>query len=270
VSARLYAQVFGVQARKLMSYRADFWTSALAVFVVELALAYFLWTAVFRETGREEIGGFSLPAMIVYYVAAILLGKLVKGNERDRTISDDIYEGGLTRYLLYPSSYFGFKYAEHLGTLVPALVELVLFGAVALAALSIPPDVHITPATIAMAACSVAVSNLLHFLMLFPIRAVAFWADNVWSLDVMYRFVSQMLGGLLLPLSLFPAWSQPALNVLPFKYLYYFPATTLLGQVAPAEWARGIAVSLAWCAAVSLVARIVWRRGTFQYTGVGI
>ena len=68
-------------------------------------------------------GQSALEAMIVYYVAAILLGKLVKGNERDRSISEDIYEGSLTRYLLYPSSYIAFKYAEHLGSLLPAFVE---------------------------------------------------------------------------------------------------------------------------------------------------
>jgi ABC-2 type transport system permease protein len=270
VRAGLYAQAFSIQARKLMSYRADFWTNAVVTFFVELAAAYYLWTAVFRETGRDEIGGFSLQAMVVYYVAAILLGKLVKGNERDRTISDDIYEGGLTRYLLYPSNYFGFKYAEHLGTLVPSLVELVAFGAAALAILPAAADVRVSPQTVAMAAVSVAVSNLLHFLLMFPIRAVAFWADNTWTLEVMYRFASQMLGGLLLPLSLFPAWSQPVLDLLPFKYLYYFPAMTLLGHVEPAAWARGMAVSLVWCAVAALVGSVVWRRGTFQYTGVGI
>lgn len=267
---RLYAQAFGIQARKLMSYRADFWTNAVVTFFVELAAAYFLWTAIFRETGHAEIGGFSLEAMVVYYVAAILLGKIVKGNERDRSISDDIYEGGLTRYLLYPSNYFGFKYAEHLGTLVPSMVELIVFGAVALALLPSAADVHVTPATVAMAAVSVAISNLLHFLLMFPIRAVAFWADNTWTLEVMYRFASQMLGGLLLPLSLFPAWSEAALDLLPFKYLYYFPAVTLLGHVTPEAWMRGLAVSVAWCAVAAVVGHAVWRRGTFQYTGVGI
>jgi ABC-2 type transport system permease protein len=121
-----------------------------------------------------------------------------------------------------------------------------------------------------MAAASVAVSNLLHFLMMFPLRATAFWADHTWTLEVMYRFVSQMLGGLMLPLSLFPVWARPALDALPFKFLYYVPATTLLGKVPPDEWARGVALSLAWCVAIGLVGRVVWRRGTLQYTGVGI
>jgi ABC-2 type transport system permease protein len=270
MNARLFFHVFTIQARKLMSYRADFWLSSVVSFLVELAIMFYLWRAVFAETGAGKIGGFSLDAMILYYVAAILLGKLIRGNDRDVTVSTDIYEGGLTRYLLYPSSYFAFKYAEHLGSLLPAAVQLVVFGLLYGTFAGIPSDVALTPATIAMAACSVVVSNLLHFALLYPIQLVAFWADNVWSLNVMFRFACMMLGGLLLPLSLFPDWMQPVLAVLPFRYLFYVPATTLLGQVSVRDWAVGIAASLAWTAAIALATRLVWRRGTFQYTGVGI
>lgn len=266
----LYTHVFSLQVRKLMSYPVNFWLNAVVTFFVELAAAYFLWSAIFRETGRATIAGFSLAGMIFYYIAAILLGKLVKGQEREMNVSQEIYEGSLTRYLLYPSNYFGFKYAEHLGLILPAVVELVIFGAIAVAIFATPAELSVTPESVLMAAVSVAISNLLHFLLVFPIEAVAFWADNVWALNVMYRFVSQMLGGLLLPLSLFPAWSQPVLDALPFKYLYYVPAMTLLGRVSTREWIVGVAVSLGWCAAIGLVNRSIWRRGTLQYTGVGI
>lgn len=270
MNTRLFLHVFTIQARKLMSYRADFWLSSVVSFLVELGIMFYLWRAVFAESGTDRIGGFSLDAMILYYVAAILLGKLIRGNDRDVTVSTDIYEGGLTRYLLYPSSYFGFKYAEHLGTLLPAAIQLVIFGMLYGALAGIPPEVEVTPASIAMAACSVVVSNLLHFALLYPIQLVAFWADNVWSLNVMFRFACMMLGGLLLPLSLFPDWTQPVLAILPFQYLFYVPATTLLGQVPFAEWIVGIATSVAWIAAIGLATRLIWRRGTFQFTGVGI
>jgi ABC-2 type transport system permease protein len=268
--ARLFTHVLSIQARKVMSYRADFWTNAVVTFFVEMAIAWFLWTAIFRETGRATIGGFTEDGMIVYYLAAILLGKLARGSEQDINVATDIYEGALTKYLLYPSSYFGFKYAEFLGTALPALVEFALFGAAALLLLDVPPDVHVTPASALMAAGAVAVANLLYFVLIFPMQEVAFWADNVWTLNVMFRFASQMLGGFLLPLSLFPDWSQPGLAVLPFRFLYYFPAMTLIGRVSFAEWAAGMALALGWCAAVGGVSYVVWRRGTRQYTGVGI
>ncbi len=270
MTARLFLQVFSIQARKLMSYRADFWLNAVVLFFVEFGIAYFLWSAIFRASDATEIAGMTLQTMLLYYVSVLLLGKVVKGTERDITVSTEIYEGTLTRYLLYPSNYFGIKYAEHLGLMAPALVELVLFGLAAVLLIQPSGSVHVTPRTVAMAAVAVLLANLLQFALLFPIQAVGFWADNVWTLLVMYRFASQMLGGLFLPLNLFPDWSQPLLAALPFKYLFYFPATTLLGQVDDASWLRGIAVTAAWCVIAGLVGRWVWRRGTHQYTGVGI
>jgi ABC-2 type transport system permease protein len=268
--ARLFARVFTLQALKLMSYRVDFWITALATVAVELVIVYVLWSAMFRETGRREIGGFTLGGMIAYYVLVLLVGKLVRGTERDYTTSSDIYEGGLTRYLLYPTPYFGFKYAEHLGNLLPGLVQLALFGGAALFLLPVAAEISVTPGAVAMAAVSVLIGNLLNFLMVYPLQLVAFWADNVWSLSVMLRFVVAMLGGQMLPLTLFPEWAQRVLALLPFQYLFYFPVTTLLGGVGFAEWAAGTAVALAWCAVVGLAARGVWRRGLRSYTGVGI
>lgn len=270
MTGRLFGHVLTIQVRKHMSYRGDFWINSICSFFAELAIMYYLWRAIFAESGRSEIHGYSFESMVLYYVVAILLGKVIRGNERDLTISTDIYEGGLTRYLLYPSSFFGFKYAEHLGTLLPPVVQLVVFGVLSTILFSIPPDVHITPATAGMAFVSVAVSNVLHFALLYPIQLVAFWADNVWSLNVMFRFACMMLGGLLLPLNLFPQWMQPFLQVLPFRFLYYVPASTLLGRVGVTEWLTGLLVSVVWIVAISVATRIVWRRGTLQYTGVGI
>ena len=36
----------------------------------------------------------------------------------------EIYEGTLTRYLLFPTQYLPFKYAQHLGQMVPGLLQL--------------------------------------------------------------------------------------------------------------------------------------------------
>lgn len=267
---RLFIHVLAVEARKLMSYRVDFWLSALCAFAVELAVAAFLWRAVFDATDRTRIGGFSFEGMVIYYMLAILLGRLARGQERQVTIASDIYEGSLTRYLLYPAPYFGFKYAEHLGALVPALIQLVVFCPAVLLLVDVPAGIVVTPGSVVMAAVVVAMANLLAMLMLYAIQGVAFWADNVWSLNVMQRFIGELLGGLMLPLTLFPATVQDVLALLPFQYLYYFPVLTLIGQVSFGEWLRGLAVMTLWCAALSLLGRRVWQNGCRTYSGVGI
>ncbi len=266
----LFLSVLSVETRKLMSYRVDFWLSAIFAFGVELAVAFFLWRAIFDSTGRERIGGFTFDGMVIYYVLAILLGRLARGRDLQLSISQDIYQGTLTRYLLYPSSYVGFKYAEHLGTLLPSLVQLAVFGSLSAAVLSLPAGLHITPLSVLMTVVSLAAANLLVFLLSYPVQGIAFWADNVWSLTVMVRLIAEVLGGLMLPLSLFPETLQRVLEWLPFAYVFYFPVLTLLGQVSPAEWLRGLAVVLLWCCVLAWVSRGIWRRGYRTYTGVGI
>jgi ABC-2 type transport system permease protein len=270
MTLRLFAHVASVEARKLMSYRADFWINAVAAFVVEITVAWALWTAIFAESGEARIGGFTLPGMVLYYVLALLLGKLVRGEDRQTTIAGNIYDGSLTRYLLFPTGYFPMKYAEHLGSLGPALAQLALFGAGAAFLFDFGTVGRIDAATVGRAALAVALGNLLAFLMAYLLEAVAFWADNVWSLSVMLRFAGNLLGGQLLPLNLFPGWAQAALDLLPFRFLFYFPVMTLVGRVEMAEWLAGMAVGLAWCGILALASRAVWRRGYLAYTGVGI
>jgi len=270
VSPRLFLHIMSLEARTSMSYRVDFWISAVVGFLAHFGLMYFLWGAMFAESGETRIGGYDFPTMLFYFVAVILYGKLVRGPDMSGGVSDDIYEGGLNRYLVFPTSYFLFKYAQNLGALLPALMQLALFGVWFLFVLDLPPDVQLTPLTVAMGLVSVAVANLLYFVMLFPLRCVAFWADNVWSLVVALRFTSGILGGFLIPLSVFPEWSRAILAWLPFRFLFDFPVNVTLGKIPAGEWALGLGLALAWAGVMALIGRVVWRRGELQYSGIGI
>jgi ABC-2 type transport system permease protein len=267
---RVFASVMAVEARKKMSYRVDFWLNAVVAFFAELAVAYFIVVALFSASGAERLGGLTRGAMIYYYVVVILIGKLVRGNDMEHAIAGDIYEGSLSRFLVYPAPFVLIKYAQALGGLFPAFLQFFLFGAWAPIVLGSPDGVAISPASVAMGTAAILVANLLHFLVVYAVQLIAFWADNVWSLMVAHRIVAGLLGGVLLPLSLFPEWTHRWLDALPFKYMFAFPVDALLGRVTPAAFAQGMAVSLAWCAGAGLVAALVWRRGTLQYTGVGM
>ena len=258
----------GVEARKRMSYRVDFWVNAIVSFVTELGVAWFIVLAMFANGGR--VGDYSREGMLLYFVAVILAARLVRSSDLEWAIADDIYNGALSRYLLYPANFFVLKYATQIGALLPVMIQVVLFGAWVPFVLGIPEGIHVTPATAAMCLGALAVANLLHFMTCLPLQLVAFWADNCWSLLVAHRIVASLLGGLLLPLSLFPSWSQTALAALPFRYLFAFPVDVLLGRVAPAEYVAGLAVAILWCGVFAGISAAIWRRGTLQYTGVGM
>jgi ABC-2 type transport system permease protein len=264
----LMRDLFTSELRRRMSYRTDFWITAVSSLTVRVAVAWFVVHAVFAESGRAGIAGYDLEGMLRYYLAAIFAAKLIQSTDLEQGISQDIYEGGLTRYLLYPAPYGVVKYVQQLGALGPSVIQVIVFASWVPFVVGLPPD--LTVAGFVMALVAIAAANLLQFLIVFPIQLVAFWADNVWSLMAMHRFVSSLLGGLYIPLALFPDSGRRILEALPFRYLFAFPVETLLGRVSPREWAAGMAVCLAWCAGFALVGRWVWRRGTLQYTGVGI
>jgi len=267
---RLYSHVASVEARKAMSYRADFWVNVILSFFAQLGVMWYLWQAIFATTGQATIGGWDLPAMLRYYILVILAGKLVRGQEMMAGLSQDIYDGGLSRYLLYPASYWAFKYAQHLGSLLPSLVQFLLF----FLCLPLLPggvgDFHPGAAALLMGALAMALGNLLYWLLQLPLQAVAFWADNVWSLGVLLRFISGLLGGAMLPLDLFPDSARRVLEWLPFAYLFDLPVRALMGQLDPAAWLKGMAICAGWCLALYVVSGKLWRSGERGYTGVGI
>ena len=266
---RLFRDIFSIEARKLMSYRADFWINTLVGSLANFALVYFLWSAIFKEP-EQTIGGYSFDGMVLYYVFVILLGRLVTGPSNPTDIAQDIYDGVLSRYLLFPASYVGIKYAQRLGLLLPSLLQMVVLFALYAALLPFPPEVVITPLSVGMAVVSLAVANALYFALSSILQLVSFWADNVWSLVVMMVFTSRFLGGSMVPLGTFPEGLRTWLAALPFGYLYGFPIDTLMGRVDPAAWATGLVISLVWLAALVFAGRLVWRRGMLQYSGVGI
>jgi len=268
VTPRLFFHVLSNEARTKLSYRAEFWITAVAGFVADFGVAWFLWLAMFHESGLDSFGGRDFHGMVIYYLMVILMGKLIVANRFDGTVSGDIYEGGLTRYLLFPTSYMRFKYAQHLGLMVPQLMQIVLFGAIALPLVGLPAG--ITMAAVLMSLCGIVLANLLYFVLETLMQQVAFWQDNVWSLSVGLYFVASLFGGRQLPLNLFPQWAQDVLAWLPFRFLFDFPARLMLGEIGVGEWGRDLLLCAAWCAFFELLRRIMWRRGQLQYTGVGI
>lgn len=270
MTPRLFLHVMSLEARKAMSYRVAFWTTAIVGVVTGFAIPWFLWKSIFELRGVERIGGLTFNAMILYYVVVSLLSKVIRGSDMGLGISREIYDGTLTRYLVFPTQVVSFKYAQQLGGMLPLLLQVLAFSTIFACFLELPPDLQVSPSAVLRAIASVFLAHLAYYFLTLPVMAVAFWADNVWSLAVLLRFTSSFLGGGMIPLDLFPASLREVLMLLPFPYLFYIPVQTLLGRVPPADWLSGVGILLAWCLFFAVLAHFVWKVGERRYTGVGI
>ncbi|MEM7164462.1 MAG: ABC-2 family transporter protein [Planctomycetota bacterium] len=272
MTLRLFLNVVSLEARKAISYRLAFWIQAIVAVIAGFAIPYYLWTAIFSANPEQAtIGGKSRDGMILYYVIVILISNFVRGVDMGLGLSREIYDGSLTRYLVYPTRYVVFKYAQNIGGLLPGFVQALFMAALFVTFLQVPAGVEITLMSTLQAIVTIAFANLLYYTMSLPIMGVAFWADNVWSLAVLMRFVAGFLGGLMLPLSAFPeGWIQDTLRWLPFRCFYDLPVSTFLGKIEFSEWLQALGLGAAWGILFALIGRFVWSRGDLRYTGVGI
>ena len=72
-----------------------------------------------------------------------------------------------------------------------------------------------------------------------------------------------------IPLALFPARFREILDFLPFAAVSSFPIRSLMGQVSPAEWGRGLLVMAAWMLVFGIAATLIWHGGFSHYSGCG-
>ncbi len=270
MTLRLFFHLISIESRRLFSYRVDFWITMFVNLAVQLVILWALWTAVFAESGKELVGEWDLTGILSYGVMVFLTGRVVRGGDLQMAVASEIYDGSLSRYLLYPLNYGVTKYAQQLGNVFPNILQSIVMAACILPFMgsSSSVDLHVTG--LLMCIPSLILAHLLFYIMGLLPQLVAFWADNVWSLSVLMRFITMLLGGATIPLSLFPEWSQGALAILPFRYLFEFPTLVILGKVSVNDWLTGLLTCAVWCVVMSLLVIPVWRRGNLRYTGVGI
>lgn len=260
---------FKMEWRNILSYRFDFWVNFVGTSLIQFGVAYFLWSSIFSKSGITSIKGMSFQMLMLYYVLAPLALRATSGLQMS-FMSDDIYTGGLNKYLLYPLSYIRFKlvtqYASTLFYLLQFLLVFILYRVF----FALPAEVTINLLYSLTFILAILAGSYLYFMLASIFEMISFWADNVWSLMVMLRFVVSLFGGLMLPLSFFPEWSQQILNILPFRYLVSFPIQIFFGQLSVNQIISGFGVIFMWSVVLTVITKMVWSKGNRQYSGIGI
>jgi ABC-2 type transport system permease protein len=268
-SYKWIVQLFSVELRKVMIYRVDFWLQFIMSIFANVGVAYFLWKAIFEYKNVDMMGGFSFHSLMFYYLMVPVIGKLITG-PGFANFAQEIYDGSLTRYLIFPVSFFLFRYTTFLAGVTLYFSQFILAIFLFLFFFGIPPDISLSWASFLMTACVIFGAGLLSFTLYSVIEMVAFWADNVWSLVVTIRYSVSLMGGGLIPLSFFPDIYQKILYFLPFSYMVNFPINCFLGRISLSQFISGMCIITLWILVFGMLTFIIWEKGRYKYTGVGI
>ena len=264
-----FYQVFMMELRKLLAYRADFWINFIGQTFFSLLIAYYLWESIFTSTGKAEINGFSIETMIFYYLLAPLIFRIQQG-QGIGFISREIYDGSLNKYLLYPMNFFKYKLATYGANSFFYILQLlfIIFLYTLFFNTAHVYEFKILPLFFFL--LSLIIGIFCFYFMFCLVEFMAFWFDNTWSLGVILRFATSFLGGALIPLSFFPSWSQTFISYTPFPYLIDLPMNILMLKIESQEMIFQMIISVVWTVFFATLALLLWRKGNLQYSGVGI
>lgn len=262
--------VFTMEIRKLISYRTDFWINFIGQTVLSLCLYYFLWKSIFEFKQTDSMGGYTLIQMILYYLMAPLTLRIVQG-EGIGNLSREIYDGSLNKYLVYPVSFFKYKLATYMSYSVFYIFQLCIILGLFYLFTGSSSGIEFKLGNLSFFIIAVLINSTIYFFLSSLTELIAFWAEYIWSLSVIIRFMVGFLGGAMIPLTFFPTWAQELLYYTPFPYLITFPVNILMGkEFLVSDFFKQLIIALFWSFFFYLLANILWRKGNKSYSGVGI
>ncbi len=264
----LLPHVVAYEWRKATAFRAGFLFNELMRGLPRPVVMGFVYLAMFKSSGAAQLGGYTLAALIQYLVWTAAIQKCVP-DWRSLDLSEQIFDGYVTKYLVMPVSYFTLLWGRFIQfALVQLAAALLFWGAGALVAPSWWP--HPASTVAFLEACTLlALGTCCYWLTFFILNCLAFWLDVVWSLLNMFQFVSAFVSGLLVPVALMPDRLRGVFELLFPYWTVNATVEILLGRLDSADFVRGLGVLLVSLAALDGLAMLAWRRGLRRYAGVG-
>jgi ABC-2 type transport system permease protein len=254
-------------------YRGDFALGTLMRFL-PIVTQIFLWSAVFSAieahgSGDDQIAGYAYEDMVAYYLLTMVTRAFSSMPGLASGIALQIRNGEIKKFMIQPIDMIGFLLLNRIAH------KLVYYGVAAgpfaLVFFLCRGYFHgwPEPEVLGLYVISLILSFLLGFFLEATIGMIGFWFLEVSSLLFVYMLFSFFFSGHMFPLDVLPApWNQ-VVDLIPLKYLAYFPAAVFLGKIEGADLVRGMWIQVAWVAVFMVLCRVALNRGQRRYSGFG-
>ncbi len=249
-----YFAIFRINLQNGLAYPAELVTRSLMILLF-MWIFFQLWQVTFAASGSERLNGLSLHDTIWYL---LLAETLELGRPRlARVISQQVKDGSIAYLLNKPYDFILYQLSSGLGKSLPRMGMLFIIGGALVWAMAGPP-----PALVnwPVAAVALVFAWLLHFCVNALIGLAAFVSEEVAPYEWIYQKMTFVLGGMLIPLDLYPAWLQTVSKSLPFAYMMYGPAR-LFVQADAALFGQILLGQVLWLAVLGGVLLLAYSRG---------
>ncbi|MDX7999329.1 ABC transporter permease [Xenorhabdus sp. Reich] len=213
-----------------------------------------------------EIGGYTASDFAVYFLSMYLVRQLTAIWVM-RRLDSDIRRGELSMLLLRPVSPLYNYVSDHVGEMMVRgpIIWLVFISGIFLTGnfhrLDIGNLLTFIPA--------LALAWIIIFHLYYCLGLLAFWINNAMAFDPLLWALYTILGGILIPLDLYPESIATWLKLLPFASALDFPVQMILGKLELFSLLVGFGVQLFWVILLTLVRIVLWNAGLKRYSASG-
>lgn len=253
-----YGFVLRTAARQQWVYRAEM---AMRTIQMALFMGVFmaLWTTAFGVSGQTELSGYTVVEMVWYLAMTETI--TLSGSRVFIEISEAVKAGDLAYTLTRPLSYPFYQVANSLGNSAPRFL-LNLLTAAAVVGLGMRQAAGSLPGLLAFLGTA-ALALLLDALIAVLIGLLAFWIEEVTPIFWIYQKLLFTVGGLFLPLEMFPDWLRRVAEWMPFQFITYVPARTFVA-FEPEFVLRAVGGQIIYVAVLTALVIFVWRRAQLR------
>ncbi|HEY6496020.1 MAG TPA: ABC-2 family transporter protein [Trebonia sp.] len=256
-TARVYWRLLVAGFRRQSAYRM----AALGGLVANLTFGL-LKVAVLFATVRAaggELHGYDTASMSTYvWLSQGMLGSVNTSGRTDLALR--VKDGQVAIDFLRPVDLQAATVATEAGrslfALIPRGLPSVLLGAVAVG-IALPAS----PVFYLLGAVSLVLGIVISAATVYLIAVAGFWLVETRGLQILYMLLSGFLGGLYVPITLFPAWLRITAAATPFPSFMMYPIDVLSGTGGAGNAVRLMLAQLAWLAGVAAVGQLLTRAG---------
>ncbi len=249
--------LFKRQLQRGMAYRINWFFGLLGSFL-SLFIQVAIWQALYRGA-PAVVAGATLADMVTYAIITSVVGAVTHANFLFE-VGGFIRDGSVSTRLIRPIDFRMGLLAENVGRTIGGIL-LHTLPAVLVAALAFglkPPASAIHAVGFAFFLLGAACLN---YLFQFALGYLCFWFISPTLPNSSTLVLSYLFSGRLVPLWFFPDAIQNLAGYMPYRFLYFVPASIYLGKISPQEFAGLAAILLFWIAVLFGLERLLWSLG---------
>jgi ABC-2 type transport system permease protein len=266
-----YAEFSRIGFVNILAFRLRYY-AGIFTYLINVTVYYFIWTAIYRAAGNgvtsggaaANIGGYDLGQILTYVAVGWIIRSLY-WNTIDQEMAYEVIEGKIAMDFIKPVSIQWMWICRALGETAFRLIMLTALTSVAVVLL-FPVHLPASWANFGMFVVSVIGSILLMAAINFMIGTCAIPLTSILALIRAKYWLIELLSGLLIPMTYFPAALQRVAAWLPFEHIAFTPLQIYLGKLNGAAALKALAVQWIWIVALLWLGNLWWRTATRKIT----